>query len=178
MDLIEQALAEGVHGYLHPDELRALMALAAGGRVLEVGSFRGLSAWGMAQTARSLVCVDTFRADPGGQVQMPEHTTLADFLAATARFQNVTAFIGTSEQAADALSDSGWDLVFVDAMHDYDNVAADIRRWWPRIKTGGSLALHDYNPGGFPGVVRASDEAFGPPGPGDIVHTLRVVRRT
>ncbi len=50
------------------------------------------------------------------------------------------------------------DMVFIDAAHDYESVKEDIELWLP--KTKGVIAGHDYF-GGYPGVVRAVDEAFG-----------------
>jgi hypothetical protein len=37
-----------------------------------------------------------------------------------------------------------FDLIYIDAHHEYANVAADIRAWWPMVKVGGILAGHDY----------------------------------
>eukprot|EP00928_Gymnodinium_smaydae_P060790 TRINITY_DN4458_c0_g3_i1.p1 TRINITY_DN4458_c0_g3~~TRINITY_DN4458_c0_g3_i1.p1 ORF type:complete len:548 (-),score=95.84 TRINITY_DN4458_c0_g3_i1:68-1711(-) len=36
------------------------------------------------------------------------------------------------------------DLVFVDAGHAYEEVLADIRAWWPRIRPGGCMVGHDF----------------------------------
>jgi cephalosporin hydroxylase len=53
-------------------------------------------------------------------------------------------------------------FVFVDAGHDYDEVAADIDAWW---KTGPEwMAGHDYTPHrpeNFPGVIKAVHEKWG-----------------
>lgn len=37
-----------------------------------------------------------------------------------------------------------WDLIYIDANHEYDSVKADIEAWWPLVKPGGILAGHDY----------------------------------
>lgn len=160
MNIIERAAAEGVQGFLHPAELEKLMELATGRAVLEVGAFMGLSAWGMAQTANCVQSVDTFRANSAGQTQMEELQTLEAYKAATARFPNVSYYVGTSEQAAVDVHGE-WDMIFLDAMHDYENVKADIARWYPRVKTGGIFAAHDYAHGDFPGVKQAWDEVLG-----------------
>ena len=170
MNLIEQAAAEGVQGFLHPAELEMLMELARGHDVLEIGAFKGLSCWGMAQTARHVWSCDTHRAATNGQRQTTEEewdkegcTTLSAFRAATARFDNVTCFVGTSEEAARAGNSViavEYDMVFIDAMHDYENVLADLKRWWPRVREGGILACHDHGHGDFPGVELAWDRFF------------------
>jgi cephalosporin hydroxylase len=42
-----------------------------------------------------------------------------------------------------------FDMVFLDADHRYEHVLADIRAWWPLVKSGGILAGHDYVPDGW-----------------------------
>lgn len=177
MNLMELGERIGVHGFLHCNELEKLVDLAANRDVLEIGSFRGLSAWGMAISARSVLCVDTFAANSAGQQQMGHVTTLADFVESVSRFKNVRYFIGTSEAASNEALQPGenntaagsfvphgqFDLIFLDAMHTYEDVKADIARWWPRVKAGGVMAFHDYGHWDFPGVKQAVDEVLGVP---------------
>lgn len=160
MNALERATAIGVEGFLHCEELEKLIDLACGKDVLEVGSFKGLSAWGMASVARTLRCVDTFRANSAGQEQMQQMTTFTEFHRAISRYSNVSEFIGTSNDAARLLHDD-YDFIFLDAMHTYDDVKADIERWWPRVREGGTMAFHDYGHEHFPGVKQAVDERFG-----------------
>jgi hypothetical protein len=51
------------------------------------------------------------------------------------------------------------DLVFVDALHDYENVMLDISLWWPMVRKGGVLAGHDFNHK-WPGVEKAVADHF------------------
>ncbi len=69
-----------------------------------------------------------------------------------------------SVRAAHLFPPESVDFVFLDAAHDYANVAADLAAWWPRIKPGGVLAGHDYVPF-WSGVMAAVDEFFGGPVP-------------
>jgi SAM-dependent methyltransferase len=55
------------------------------------------------------------------------------------------------------------DIVFIDALHDYEHVKQDIALWWPKVRVGGILSLHDFNHK-WPGVERAIAEAF------DLMH--------
>lgn len=36
------------------------------------------------------------------------------------------------------------DLVFIDGDHTYEGCAGDIEAWWPNLRTGGIMAIHDY----------------------------------
>jgi len=49
------------------------------------------------------------------------------------------------------------DFVYIDGLHDYESVQADIACWWPSVAPGGILAGHDYS-GSTPGVMQAVDE--------------------
>ena len=63
-----------------------------------------------------------------------------------------------SVKAARCFEDGELDFVFIDGEHSYEAVKADVRAWWPKIRNGGFLIGHDYNPKRFPGVCRAVDE--------------------
>ena len=52
------------------------------------------------------------------------------------------------------------DFCFIDASHEYEDVKLDIEAWLPKVKSGGILAGHDYDPA-WSGVVRAVDELIG-----------------
>ena len=165
MTLLEIARSIGIEALLHCDEMQKLAELAARKDVLEIGSYRGGSAWAMAIGARSVTCIDTF--------QMGEHA-LEDFLRAVSRFKNVRHYVRQSLDTPTVAN--AYDMVFIDASHDYESVRADIRHWWPVVKTGGLLVMHDYYRD-HPGVIAAADEAFGPAPTGTTCVTLRWVMK-
>lgn len=65
--------------------------------------------------------------------------------------------------AAGHYGDKAFDFVFIDADHTYEGVRADIDAWLSKIRPGGWLMGHDFNPRDFPGVVQAVTETFGEP---------------
>ena len=63
--------------------------------------------------------------------------------------------------AARFFEDGSCDFVFIDADHRYEAVNADIHAWFSKVRKGGMIIGHDYNPQEFPGVVQAVNEWFG-----------------
>lgn len=55
--------------------------------------------------------------------------------------------------------DESFDFVYIDSDHQYEPTVNDIRIWWPKVRSGGILAGHDYNSRNkLYGVVEAVDE--------------------
>ena len=70
-----------------------------------------------------------------------------------------------SVEAAQRYGDGSFDLVFIDANHDYSYVIADIDAWLPKVRKGGILSGHDFDNtekygNRFKGVDRAVQERF------------------
>lgn len=63
-----------------------------------------------------------------------------------------------SVQAADLIADESLDMVYIDADHSYEEVRKDILKWVPKVKMGGIVSGHDYNPNGGFGVHLAVNE--------------------
>jgi hypothetical protein len=64
-----------------------------------------------------------------------------------------------SLEAAPLVADGSLDLVFIDAVHLYEDVLADIRAWLPKVAPNGVLAGDDYQPA-FRGLIAAVNESF------------------
>lgn len=65
-----------------------------------------------------------------------------------------------SAEASRLFDDRSVDFVFIDATHEYEAGMKDIAAWLPKMRSGGTIAGHDYSPDSFPGLVRAVDECF------------------
>jgi len=80
-------------------------------------------------------------------------------LRAKAFPRRITVFDTDSISASKMVADDSLDFVFIDAVHTYEAVIADIAAWSPKVKPGGFITGHDY---GFKdtGVKRAVDEVY------------------
>lgn len=70
----------------------------------------------------------------------------------------VRLFHGTSEEASKEMPGEQFDVVFLDAAHDYLNVVQDIGHWWDRVAEGGYLGGHDWRTDKDFGVIDAVQE--------------------
>lgn len=70
----------------------------------------------------------------------------------------------SSIEAAELCGDHSLDLVFLDADHSEEGVAADLAAWASKVKPGGWIGGHDYGNNDprfdFSGVKRAVDRVF------------------
>jgi predicted O-methyltransferase YrrM len=140
------SISEGAYLYRLARSLR-------GGRIAELGRFRGGSTFLLATTGAQVLSLDL-----DSPPQRANDTSLSAALA----------FFGLRDRVRLELADSrsypveeeSCDLVFVDADHHYEAVRADVDTWLPALNDGGHLVLHDAAPGtlGCEGVARLADE--------------------
>jgi predicted O-methyltransferase YrrM len=69
----------------------------------------------------------------------------------------VTFVRRTGESASHEWEEQSVDFVYIDGLHDYASISRDIELWYPKVRTGGIIAGHDYHPD-IPDVIRAVDE--------------------
>ncbi len=168
-------------GHEHPIFARLLGELRPR-FILEVGTWKGASAVHMGRLQRQLgisdgeiVCVDTWLGalefwtnhdDPTRYRSLnlthgfpSVYYTFLKNVVAEAMSGVITPFPTTSGIAARffKLHTLNFDLVYLDASHDYEDVAADIAAYWPLVGAGGVLFGDDFTQG-WPGVMRAVNE--------------------
>ena len=150
-------------------ETAELSRLAAGKRVLEVGSAYGYSTVVMALVAEHVTAVDPHQ-------WLASQSVYAGNLRAYG-VQNVESWLDWSMSALPALTQRGdtFDLVFIDGDHSEPGVAHDVSAAVKLLAPGGLIACHDYGEDSCPGVKAFLDRAF-PDGPERLVDTLFVVK--
>jgi predicted O-methyltransferase YrrM len=141
-------------------------------RIAEVGSWMGRSTTAMADNMEGsgvIIAVDTWRGSDELKsyfADKPEDFVYDIFcknLKCHIESGRVSPLRLPSVEAARELQangKAGFDMVFIDASHDYENVKADIKAWKPLVRPGGLLCGHDW---GHPPVVQAVRELLGTP---------------
>lgn len=165
------AFPQEIPGWLTAPEGAALAELARGKRVLEIGSYCGLSTVCMARTAKHVTAVDYF---DGRGTPSPKNTR-PDFDHNMARY-GVASKVAT-RSPDEELPAEAFDVAFIDGAHDRESVAADAARCIPSLKAGGLLAFHDYKQPCHPGIEEAVKELISEGGELiSVTDTLAVVR--
>ena len=136
---------------------------------VEIGSFKGRSASVMGVNIANsnkkikFYCVDTWLGSEEHQKgavfedrDVISGTLLDVFLK---NIQPVSKYITPiqkpSLEAVNNFEDKSLSFVFIDASHDYENVKNDVNAWYPKMKSGGIIAGHDWN---HPPVMKAVKE--------------------
>lgn len=135
---------------------------------VEIGSYIGVSANALLRGgAGHVYCIDLWSGCPADEETWKNswligkecgQLVLNRFIENVPFLTHVTPIVGESVWWA-----KHWpfkaDFIFIDGNHNYDNVSADIKAWWPHVKSGGILCGHDYGDS-CPGVTKAVDEIF------------------
>jgi predicted O-methyltransferase YrrM len=152
-----RAAIAGVEGWLTDGQAQRLheraAAVASGGRIVEIGSFRGRSTIVLALSAPD--GVDVVAIDPHiGSDRGPQEIAAQPELGATDHdvFTANLSAAGVSERvrhlrklSADAIDDAGEpiDLLWIDGAHRYGPARDDIVMYGAHVPPGGILAIHD-----------------------------------
>lgn len=110
----------------------------------EIGVFRGDYSQVLCEKipGLKLLCVDPWSAYMGKSPRRMEkiYRTTRDRL----KKYNVEILRMTSVNAAGVVPNSSLDFVYIDGMHEFDYIMADIILWEPKVRYGGVVAGHDY----------------------------------
>lgn len=160
--MLEQA-DNPLEGWLSPAEciwLRGMAKRMPGG-IVEIGSWKGRSTKELLDSGHPVTAVDHWKGspDPGDDTHSMarREDVFEQFKANVGHYENLNILKMSSTEAARHVPDAGADMVFIDASHNYADIKADIAAWRPKAHR--LICGHDYAPG-WPGVVRAVDEAF------------------
>jgi hypothetical protein len=148
---------DGVEGWFSPDQVDRVASRAAavptGGRIVEIGSFRGRSTIAIARSAPDgveIVAIDPHAGNDRGpqEIEGFEAEAAQDheiFLANLARAgvgERVHYVRKFSHDAHDDVT-GPIDVLHIDGAHRFGPARADIRTWGGRVVPGGSMLIHD-----------------------------------
>jgi predicted O-methyltransferase YrrM len=153
---LQEAL-EGVEGWFSPEQVARVVArateVAPGGRVVEIGSFRGRSMVAIGRSAPE--GVEIYSIDPhAGNDRGPQEIEGFEDEAAL----DNKVFLANLERAGvrervtyvrkfshDAHGDvpGDIDLLHIDGAHRFSPASEDIRAWGARVTPGGVMLIHD-----------------------------------
>lgn len=150
-------LVDGVQGWLTDAQARALydaaQAVGPGGRIVEIGSFRGRSTIILASALPKgveLVAIDPHGGGDRGPQEIAPDATRGDedhaaFVANLERAGVSERVRHVREMSQDALQElpGPVTLLFVDGAHRYRPASDDIARWGERVPVGGAMLIHD-----------------------------------
>lgn len=154
-----QHFFESVEGWFSFRDIyeQAIAKAESTARFVEVGSWFGRSAaWMAVEIARSgkrieFYCVDTWKGSADEPYMAEQLKSLGgsgkqcflDNMQRGGVADIVRPIEAASTDAAMLFDDESLDFVFIDAAHDYHNVRADVRAWYPKVKPGGVIAGDD-----------------------------------
>jgi predicted O-methyltransferase YrrM len=151
------ATLAGVEGWMTDAQARVLWeraaALEAPATVVEIGSYRGRSAIVLARAVAdgvAVVAIDPHAGNDRGPQQVrgsagegqADHEAFMGNLARAGVGDRVRHVRRPSQEALDAV-EGPVDLLYVDGAHRYRPAREDIERWGARVRTDGTLLIHD-----------------------------------
>jgi len=99
--------------------------------IVELGVWEGNSTEAWCQIAEKVYAIDIF--------ENPKFTRLVK-----PKYDNVSFIKSDSCDAAKDFEDNSIDMVYIDGDHRYEKVCKDIISWFPKVKTNGYIAGHDF----------------------------------
>lgn len=142
---------------------RIAAEMPEGGRFVEIGVLQGKSLLYIAKKLLPInataVGVDVFGTKTTWETNnVPDKIVskawVEDMLRAE-KVKNFELIEADSAEAATRFKDESIDAVFIDGCHNYEWVTKDLENYYPKVKTGGIVAGHDYAEGSD--VQRALD---------------------
>lgn len=135
-------------------------------RLVEIGCYTGESSSIFCGKFAHVTCIDPFQdgydRQDSASSWAPMTEVYAEFMKRMHKHKNCRLIRKKSQDALRDLRGRTFDVVYIDGMHSYDQVTADILGYSDIVREGGFICGHDYCPG-WSGVVRAVDECCGKP---------------
>jgi predicted O-methyltransferase YrrM len=148
---------EDVDGWMSPDQAEALYEAAAachaGDQIVEIGSFRGRSTIVLASAAPegvAVVAIDPHAGNDRGPNELDGYVAQAsvDHEVFTANLLDAgvadrVRHVREMSDAAHGDVEGDIAVLYIDGAHRYTPARQDIEQWGARVRSGGTLLIHD-----------------------------------
>jgi len=118
---------------------------------IEIGSYRGNHAKYLLDNWQGyLYLVDVWKEmdeseyTVGNCKENPKESIVAVFDNLSGYEDRTTLIRGSSNNTDHLFPDEFFDFIYIDANHKYKYVLHDMKKWYPKLKTGGIFAGHDF----------------------------------
>lgn len=129
--------------------------------IAEIGSYVGDSTEIFAKSFKLVYAIDPWQNGyddtDAASYQHPMDIVESQFDCLCEKHSSIIKMKLPSLIAVGEFEDHSLDMVYIDGIHQYESVKADIEAWLPKVKRGGWMAGHDYQ-ARFRGTMRAVDE--------------------
>ena len=144
-------LLDGVRGWLSIEEGLLLQHFAQSidrtGKIVEIGSFHGRSTICLASGNYEGRRNDIYSIDPHSGIEAFGKNNSLSLLKHNLKMRrldkNVEYVVDESQSVVKTWAGGEINLLFIDALHDYDNVKADFEAWEKYVSDGGYVLFHD-----------------------------------
>jgi len=162
-----------IEGWFTDDEARAYNTIVSrfqNANFVEVGAWKGRSFASVIGTLllnnyRNIYVVDHWLGAPTERTTShleATHTDVfqifSDNLKQLGYDKKYNVLKMDSISASQKFEDNYFDVIFIDADHEYEGVKHDLLSWYPKLKSGGILSGHDY---GHVPIMMALKEVIG-----------------
>jgi len=125
-------------------DIEYLLKYTVGAKLaIDLGTNTGASAIVMAQNADQVITIDLFEDTPDREDTL--YPVIAkDIIEELSQYDNIMVIqCDTHDFQFQNFKIDQVDTIFIDADHTYDSVKKDFEHWFPKIKIGGYILLHD-----------------------------------
>ncbi len=109
----------------------------------EIGTYKGEFTEKFCKAGMQMFAIDQWLTCPGTtqirQDQIHEHA-----IKRLSAYPKCKIIHKTSMDALSDFEDNSLDFVYIDATHNFKDIAADIQEWTKKVKPGGIISGHDY----------------------------------
>lgn len=131
---------------------RFVRELSKDSKIVEVGVWKGKSVVYLAveiinaNKSIKVDAIDTWLGSKSIPSELCNNSLYETFITNISPFRHIiTPIRMDSVKASSLYIDNSIDVVFIDADHEYDSVKNDIIAWYPKVKSGGYIAGHDFH---------------------------------